>query len=337
MDRKICVIGGGRWGQNHIRTLFEMGNLAGIVETDKQNLDEMLSQYPVLGFTALDAAILQGFDGYILATPAETHYPIGKKLLELGLNVLIEKPMALSSKHSKELVAIAERTNARLMVGHLLLFHPAIKKIKECIDSGKIGQLFYVYSTRLNMGTVRTEENVFWSFAPHDVSILDYFIGAPAIKIEAKGLKFLQEKIYDVTMTQFAYPGNVHAHIFVSWLHPFKEQRLVVVGSTGMISFDDSSLEKNILYYNKRIDWVDGKPVKVEQPDEIIEYGKGKPLDEELKYFVENLDKTIEIASGKTGHEVVKVLEKVQKLISNDDTGVRSDDQLLNARKQLYR
>lgn len=319
MDKKICVIGGGRWGQNHIRTLFQMGNLLGIVETNQQRLDELLAQYPVKGFTELDAALQQGFDGYILATPAETHYPIGKKLLEQGLNVLIEKPMALSSEHSKELVDIAEETKARLMVGHVLLFHPAIKKIKDVIDSGKIGQLYYIYSTRLNLGTVRTEENVFWSFAPHDISILDYFIGSPANKIEAKGAKFLQDRIYDVTMAQFAYPGSVHAHIFVSWLHPFKEQRLVVVGSQGMISFDDASREKNILYYNKRIDWVDEKPVKVEQPDEIIAYEKGMPLTEELKYFIDNLDKTIEVASGKTGHEVVKVLEKVQELISKDE------------------
>lgn len=316
MYKKICLIGGGRWGQNHIRTLFKMSNLACIVESNQQRLDELLSQYPVQGYTEIDDAIQQGFDGYILATPAETHYPIGKKLLEQGLNVLIEKPMALSSEHSKELVKIAEQTKARLMVGHVLLFHPAIRKVKEVIDSGKIGQLYYIYSTRLNMGTVRTEENVFWSFAPHDISILDFFIGQSATKIEAKGVNFLQNNIYDVTIAQFTYPGNVHAHVFVSWLHPFKEQRLVVVGSKGMISFDDASLEKNILYYNKHIDWVYGKPVKVEQPNEIIAYEKAMPLTEELKYFVENLDETIEIANGKTGQRVVQVLETVQELIS---------------------
>lgn len=319
MHRKICAIGGGQWGQNHIRTLFQMGNLAGIMETNQQRLNELLAKYPVKGFTELDDAVKQGFDGYILATPAETHYPLGKNLLEHGLNVLIEKPMALSSEQSKELVQIAEQKNARLMVGHVLLFHPAIKKIKEVIDSGKLGRLYYIYSNRLKLGTVRTEENVFWSFAPHDISILNYLIGTTATKIEAKGAKFLQDKIFDVTMAQFTYPGNVHAHIFTSWLHPFKEQRLVVVGSQGMISFDDASLEKNIIYYNKNIDWVDGKPVNVEQPEEIITYEKDLPLTEELKYFIDNLDKTIEIASGKTGHEVVKVLERVQELISKDN------------------
>lgn len=316
MQKKICVIGGGRWGENHIRTLFQMGNLAGIVETNSRRLDELTEKYPVPGFTQIDDAIQREFDGYIIATPAETHYPVGRVLLERGLNVLIEKPMALSSEHSWKLLEIAGRTKARLMVGHLLLFHPAIRKIKEIIDSGKIGQLYYIYSTRLNLGTVRTEESVFWSFAPHDISILDYFIGQPAVKVEAKGAKFLQDNIYDITMAQFEYPGNIHAHIFVSWLHPFKEQRLVVIGSRGMISFDDSSRGKDILYYNKNIAWCDGKPVKVERPDEIIAYEKRMPLTEELKYFIENLDKEIKISSGRTGHEVVKVLEKVQNQIS---------------------
>ncbi|OPZ74145.1 MAG: Inositol 2-dehydrogenase [Firmicutes bacterium ADurb.Bin456] len=317
-NRKICVIGGGRWGQNHIRTLFQMGHLAGIVETNQRRLADLLALYPVRGFTDLDAALKEGFAGYILAAPAEAHYSIGKKLLGRGLNVLIEKPMALSSGQSQELVEIAERTKARLMVGHVALFNPAIKKIKELIDSGRLGRLYYLYSTRLKLGTIRTEEDVFWSFAPHDVSVLDYLTGAPAVGIAAKGAKFLQDNICDVAMVQLTYPGNVRAHIFVSWLHPFKEQRLVVVGSEGMVSFDDASSEKNLLYYKKRVDWVEGKPVVAGLPGEIIPYQKSRPLTEELRYFIANLDKTIEIASGKSGHEVVKVLETVQALLSAD-------------------
>jgi len=312
MGEKICVIGGGRWGQNHIRTLYEMGNLGGIVESNEARLNELIAKYPVKAFSNLDEAMNEGFNGFIVATPAETHYQVGKKLLENGCNVLIEKPLTLSSRDSQELVEIAEKNNARLMVGHILLFHPAIRKIKEVVDSGKIGQLYYLYSTRLNLGTVRTEENVFWSFAPHDISVLDFIVGQPSIEIHAKGGKYLQDTIDDVTITQFVYPNNIHAHIFVSWLHPFKEQRLVIIGSKGMISFDDSSKEKYILFYNKRIDWKDGMPVKVEEPDEIIYYVKSQPLTNELQYFIENLDKKIEIADGKSGHEVVKVLEKAQ-------------------------
>jgi predicted dehydrogenase len=316
VKRRICVVGCGRWGKNHARTLAGMGCLAGILETNNCCLAELTEKYKVAGFHRLEEAIEEGFDGYIVATPAQTHYPIGKALLERGFSVLIEKPMALSAQHARELVEVAKKSGARLMVGHLLLFHPAIRKIKAVIEEGKIGQLYYIYSTRLNLGTVRTEENVFWSFAPHDISVIDYLIGTTATKIEAKGLKFLQDNIYDVTMTQFTYPGNIHAHIFVSWLHPFKEQRLVVVGSGGMISFDDSSAEKNILYYNKKIGWDNGRPVKIEKPDEIIAYEQALPLDEELKYFVANLDQGFKVASGETGMKVVEVLEKVQELIS---------------------
>lgn len=318
MNKKICVIGGGRWGQNHIKTLYEIGSLSCIVESNAQRLNELIAKYPVEGLNNIDEAINKRFDGYTVAAPAETHYEMGKKLLGAGLNVLIEKPLTLTSGEAAELVEFAEKNNCRLMVGHLLLFHPAIRKIKEVIDSGKLGKIHYIYSTRLNLGTVRTEEHVFWSFAPHDISVLDFLIGKPAIRVEATGSKFLQENIYDFTTAHFEYPDNVHAHIFVSWLHPFKEQRLVVVGSEGMISFDDSTADKSIIYYNKHIDWDNGKPIKVEKPDEIIPYEKAMPLYEELSYFINHLDKKIEIAGGESGYEVVKVLEKVQKLLDKE-------------------
>ena len=317
MDKELCVIGGGYWGKNHIRTLYEMGKLGGIVETDKNILNEHLLKYEVIGFSVLEDAIKERYDGYIVSTPAITHYPIGKKLLENGLNVLIEKPMTLSSEYAKELIETASKSYAKLMVGHVLLFHPAIIKIKEIMDSGKLGKLYYIYSNRLNFGKVRTEEDVFSSFAPHDISVINYLTGSTALKIEANGSKFLQDNIYDVTMTQLEYPENVHAHIFVSWLHPFKEQRLVVVGEKGMLSFEDSSKDKNILYYDKHVDWVQKQPITVEEPDEVIVYDKKQPLTEELKYFIENIDGKIEIADGQSGFEVVKVLETVKELLAS--------------------
>jgi len=313
--KNICVIGGGRWGENHIRTLFEMGNLGGIVEANPKRLQELLEQYPVKGFQDVEMALKEDFDGFTIAAPAPLHYDIAKLLLEHGKSVLVEKPMTLSSETSLELVELAKAKGAQLMVGHVLLFHPAIVKIKELIDNGKIGELYYIYSNRLNLGTVRTEENVFWSFAPHDISVLNYFVGEISECIESKGAKFLQKNVYDYTMTQLTYPNNIHAHIFVSWLHPFKEHRMVVIGSRGMISFEDSSPEKEIKFYNKHIEFEQGIPIKVENPTEIIPYEQKQPLTEELKYFVENLDKKIEIADGRSGYEVVKVLEKAQELI----------------------
>lgn len=319
MSKKICVIGGGRWGQNHIRTLFQMGNLAGIVESNAARLEELIKQYPVEGFTELNLAIEKDFDGYTVAAPAPLHYEIAKKLLEKGRNVLIEKPMTLSTETSQKLVDLAKKNAANLMVGHVLLFHPAIRKIKELIDGGKIGKLHYIYSNRLNLGTVRTEENVFWSLAPHDVSIFDYFVGKPALSIQASGQKFLQTTVFDSTLAQLAYPDNVHGHIFASWLHPFKEHRLVVIGSKGMLSFEDSSAEKNIVFYDKHVNFENGIPRIKTEPDEIIPYDKKMPLTEELTYFVDHLDKRIEVADGKSGYEVVKVLEKVQQLLDTSN------------------
>lgn len=320
MKKEICVIGGGRWGQNHIKTLANLGCLAAIVESSPERRDALMMQYPgVKSYASVDEAISAGYAGYTLATPAETHYSIGRRLIEKGLNVMMEKPMTLTAGESKELVELAGQTGSRLMVGHVLLFHPAIRKIKEVIESGKLGKLFYMYSNRLNLGTVRTEESVFSSFAPHDISVLDYLVGSPACKIDAKGSRFLQNRIYDSTLTQLEYPDNVHAHIYVSWLHPYKQQLLVIVGSKGMISFDDSTKEKEIRFYDKRIDLENGIPVKVENPDETIPYEKKMPLEEELKYFVDHLESTIEINTGQSGYEVVRVLETVQKQIEEYD------------------
>lgn len=314
-NKQICVIGGGRWGQNHIRTLNELGALGGIVEANPKRLGELLNSYPVQGFTTLEDALKQDFDGYTIAAPAPLHYEIAKQIIGQGKPAMVEKPMTLSAESSKELVDLAKKHGVQLMVGHVLLFHPAIRKIKELIDEGKIGDLYYLYSTRLNLGTVRTEENVFWSFAPHDVSVLDYLVGKPAVHIQSKGSKFLQKNVYDYTMTQLSYPNNIHAHIFVSWLHPFKEQRLVMIGSQGMLTFEDSSTTKEIRFYDKHIEFEQGIPIKIENPTEVIPYERKQPLTEELRYFVENLDKTIEIADGESGYEVVKVLEKSQLLI----------------------
>jgi predicted dehydrogenase len=314
--KNICVIGGGRWGQNHIKTLHGLGCLSAIAESSTERLKELQTLYPgVVCYSCVDEAINAHYDGYTIATPAETHFDIAMKIVSKGMNVMIEKPMTLYSSQSEHLFNLAKITGSRVMVGHVLLFHPAYIKIKECIDSGKLGKLYYLYSNRLNLGTVRTEESVFSSFAPHDISIIDYLIGSHSTRVEAKGAKFLQDKVYDTTMTQLEYPSNVHAHIFVSWLHPFKQQLLVVIGSKGMISFDDSTKDKEIHFYNKRIDFDHGLPVKVENPDEIIPYEKKMPLEEELKYFIGHLDNKIEINTAQDGYEVVKVLETVENMI----------------------
>ncbi|MBN1829380.1 MAG: Gfo/Idh/MocA family oxidoreductase [Deltaproteobacteria bacterium] len=323
MGKKICVVGAGRWGRNHIRTLHSMRRLGGIVESDESVLSEFEQKYPeARTFSSVKDAVGRGFDGFIVATPAETHYEIARYLICEGRPVLVEKPLALKIDEARHLKSLSEERGILLMVGHVLLFHPAIRRMKELIDSGKIGRLQYMYSNRLNLGTVRTEENILWSFAPHDISMFQYFMESRPVEVISRGAMFLQPYIHDSSMTILSYPGNRVGHIFVSWLHPFKEHRIVVIGSKGMLSFEDSSKDKDILFFEKGIDWVQGEPIKHEGATEIIPYERALPLDRELAYFTECLDgRPVEIADARNAIEVLEILERAtESLLSGRET-----------------
>lgn len=312
MSKRICVIGAGRWGRNHIKTLHSLGNLGGVVESFAGAREEIKSQYPGIDvFGDVKDALAGNFDGFTVATPAETHFEIAKCLLENNKPVLVEKPITLKAADAHALNKLAKERKVPLMTGHVLLFHSAIATIKTMIDSGKIGRLQYLYSNRLNLGTVRSEENILWSFAPHDISIFQHLIGKLPLDVVSRGGAFIQPKIHDSTMTILTYPDNIIGHIFVSWLHPFKEHRLVVIGSKGMLSFDDSSESKDILFYEKGIDWIKGEPIKRDGPTEVIPYEKKQPLAEELKYFISHLDGPMpEISNGDNAASVLEILEK---------------------------
>jgi UDP-2-acetamido-3-amino-2,3-dideoxy-glucuronate N-acetyltransferase len=315
ISRSICVVGAGRWGKNHIKTLNEIGCLAGIVEADYDTRNMFKERYPgIRTFATIRDVIKEDFDGFTVATPAETHFEIAEFIINHKRHVLVEKPLTLKASEARRLKELAEKNNVNLMVGHLLLFHPAIRKIKELIEKGKIGKLEYVYSNRLNLGTVRTEENILWSFAPHDISIFQYFIGSLPVEVISRGGAFLQPHVHDSSMTVLTYPDNIVSHIFVSWLHPFKEHRMVVIGSKGMFSYEDSSDDKNILFYEKGIDWIQGEPIKRDGPTEIISYEKKMPLTEELKYFSAHTNgEPVKIADAQNGVEVLEILEKASE------------------------
>lgn len=312
MLKKICVVGVGRWGKNHVRTLADLGALAGIVDSNNDSIKWFEEKYPgVKTYTSLEEALKAPVDGFTVATPAETHFEIAKRIIQAGKPVLVEKPLALEAAQARELKELAEKKNVSLMVGHVMLFHPAVQKIKELIVDGKIGKLQYLYSNRLNLGTVRTEENILWSFAPHDISIFQHLIGDRPHEVISRGGAFVQPHIHDSTMTILRYPNNITGHIFVSWLHPFKEHRLVVIGSKGMLSFEDSSKEKHILYYEKGVDWINGEPVSRDGSTNVIPYDKAMPLAEELKYFILNLDSgRVEIAGAASAVETLEILQE---------------------------
>lgn len=327
MAERICVVGAGRWGRNHIRTLRELGHLGGVVEADpavRSELTRRFAEVPL--FAELGPALSEGFDGFVVATPAETHYDVARQILEQRLPVLVEKPLALTLAHAAELRDLALEKGVNLMVGHVLLFHPAVRKIKELIRSGKIGKLEYLYSNRLNLGSVRTEENILWSFAPHDVSIFQDLIERMPLEVVSRGGTFLQPNVQDTTLTILTYPHNVVGHIFVSWLHPFKEHRLVAIGSKGMLSFEDSSSEKDILFYEKGIDWVQGEPVARDGPTAVIPYERRQPLTEELTYFVEHLrGPPVDIADSRSAEEVLEILERATRSLQSGEP-VRASD-----------
>jgi UDP-2-acetamido-3-amino-2,3-dideoxy-glucuronate N-acetyltransferase len=335
MNKKVCVVGAGRWGKNHIKTLHSLACLAGIVEANSDALSECKEKYPdTRTFASIRDAINEDFDGFTVATPAETHFEIAEFIISHNKHVLVEKPLTLKAKKARHLKEFAEENGVNLMVGHLLLFHPAIRKIKELIEKGKIGKLQYIYSNRLNLGTVRTEENILWSFAPHDISIFQYFIGSLPIEVVSRGGAFLQPHIHDSSMTVLTYPDNIVGHIFVNWLHPFKEHRMVVVGSKGMFSYEDSSEDKSLLFYEKGIDWIQGEPIKRDGPTEIIQYDKGMPLTEELKYFAEHLNSDpIEIANARSGVEVLEILERAtESLLTGGGQRERKEEDKRNRR-----
>ena len=316
MCNNICVVGAGYWGKNHIRTLHELGLLGGIVETDSTVLRRFSDEYPEVGtYENIDDALQnKKYTGFTVATPAETHYGIAKKIIQSGKHVLVEKPLTLNFEDAAKLVDLARTHNVNLMVGHVLLFHSAIQKIRKLIDDGRIGKLQYIYSNRLNLGQVRTKENVFWSLAPHDIAIFQYFTDSFPESIKADGVSFIQKKIHDSTITQLKYPNGIEGHIFVSWLHPFKEHRLIVIGSEAMISFEDSSSHKPLKLYSKKIMMDKGIPEKIDGPVEEIEYEKKMPLTKQLLYFSQHLDGSIpEIANAQHALEVTKILVDASK------------------------
>ena len=271
----------------------------------------------------MDESFNSNFAGYVVASPAHTHYQISKVIIENGYPVLIEKPMTLNTSDSESLIQIAKENNINMMVGHLLLFHPAIQKIKKLIRSNKIGKLQYIYSNRLNLGQVRTEEDVFWSFAPHDISILQYLTDSFPTNIDIMGGSFLQKHIADSTITFLSYPNNIKAHIYLSWLHPFKEHRIVVIGSEGMISFEDSITSKPLKFYDKKFIRNGVSFEKIDGEVEQIEYDKTSPLDNELIYFITNLEAGFKTANGENGLEVIKILTMASEKLNNGNVNER--------------
>lgn len=321
----VALTGLGYWGKNILRNFHELGVLHTACDSDPRMISERKEKFPGVNYTSSYGDVLANPDitAVAIATPAVTHYEFVKRALLAGKDVFVEKPLALTVMEGQELSDIAEKEKRVLMVGHILQYHPAVMKLKELISDGELGKIQYIYSNRLNIGKLRTEENILWSFAPHDISVILMLTGEEPVSVSAFGEDYLSKGIYDTTMTALEFKNGIKGHIFVSWLHPFKEQKLVVVGSRAMAVFDDITEEKLFIYPHK-IEWKDGKvPVAQKADYKAIPLEKGdEPLKQELRHFIDcvNMRKRPR-TDGFEGLRVLRILEAAENALLKNRNG----------------
>lgn len=319
VGQQIAVIGGGYWGRNLVRNFAQLGALHTVCDPNPRVEDEVRVKYPHARFRRDYREVLADVDvkAVVLATPAVTHFEMARRAMEAGKDVYVEKPLALNVEDGAELARISERLGRILMVGHILQYHPAVLKLRELIRAGDLGRLEYIYSNRLNMGKIRTEENILWSFAPHDISVVLSLLDELPVRVNCDGGEYLNRGVEDVTMTQLTFSSGVRGHIFVSWLHPFKEQRLVVVGSEKMAVFDDTATDKLVLYPH-RVEWKDRVPNAVKALGVPVALENVEPLNSECRHFLECLEQR---KSPRTdvweGLRVLKVLTACEEALKN--------------------
>jgi len=320
----VALVGFGYWGPNLARNLQ---TLAGprwryLVDASAERRARATAQYPQVTVTdSLDRVLDDGeVSAVVLATPAATHVPLGRALLEAGKHVLVEKPLALSTVDAVELARLADARGRVLMVGHTFEYVPAVRKMKEIVDKGEIGDLLYLHSQRLNLGRIQSDINAFWSIGPHDVSIANYLVGRRPDWVSARGARYLHETVEDVTFATVGYPGGVLAHMHVSWLDPSKTRRTTVVGSKQMIVYDDMDADARLRVYDKGADRLDADSYGAWQyrlrdgAMYVPRLEMAEPLAEELRHFLEcartgDRPRT----DGWNGAAVVAVLEAVDR------------------------
>lgn len=313
MRKSTALIGGGRWGKNLARNLFELGVLHTICDTSQPLLNHFHSLYPETHVTTSVSELLENdaIDRVMIAAPASLHYNLAKACLLTGKDVFVEKPLCLDYQEGEELVQIAKNLGKVLMVGHLLHYHPCVQRLQQMVKNGELGELYYISSHRLNLGDIRPEENALWNFAPHDISVILSLCGDP-IEIHSTGGAYISKHIEDISLTTLVFENDVKAHIYVSWLNPFKEQKLVVIGSTGMAVFDDTKpWEDKLIVYPDYLQRDEGSYPKTKVCESRrIQVLQKEPLKEECIHFMDCCDRRLTpVTDGVEGLRVLRVLE----------------------------
>ena len=315
----LAVIGAGYWGINLVRVFRQLGALRRICDFSPRRLDTLQKLHPDIPLGSSIDEVLEdsSIDGVVIATPAESHYGIASRALLAGKDVFCEKPLTLHCHEAQDLTELAARFKRVLMVGHLLEYHPAITRLQQLIEQGELGRLEYIYSNRLNLGKVRREENALWSFAPHDISVILLLMKKMPIQVSATGGTYLQPNIPDVTVSTMLFDHGVRAHLFVSWLHPYKEQKLVIVGERRMAVFDDVRPTEKLQLYDKKIELIDGQFVVEKPKPHPIDFPADEPLLLECRHFLDCMEtRRPPKTDGADAWRVLKVLEASQRSLS---------------------
>jgi len=320
---EIAVVGVGGWGKNLARNYYQIpdASLRYVCDLDEGRLASIQAQFPAENITREFDDLLKDdeLEAIVIATTGPSHYSLCKMALEAGKDVYVEKPFVLETPQAQSLIALAEEKQRLIMVGHLMIYHPVMRKLKNLVQENALGDLYYLYSQRLNLGTIREDENALWNFAPHDISSMVYLVGQDPVEVSARGQSYLQKGIEDVVFLSMSFPGNILANVQVSWLDPHKIRKLTLVGSNQMAVFDDLEPNEKLRIYDK------GATVNSDY-DNFAEYiglrfgdihiphiNTGEPLRIECNHFLDCVrERRQPDSNGNDGLAVVKVLEAAQ-------------------------
>jgi len=324
---KVGVVGAGAWGRNHVRTVASLpeAELAAVCDTDAKTRDRLAKQYPATLVTPDLDKLLGAVDAVIVASPAATHAAVALRAIEAGKPVLVEKPFALTAADAETMANLSAKKSVPLLVGHLLEYHPVVERLKAMVEDKSLGDLYYLYAQRVNLGQVRPDENALWSFGPHDVSVALFLLGEAPVSVSAQGHSYLQKGIEDIVFLNMTFRSGVMAHVQMSWLDPHKERRLTVVGSRQMAVFDDMASREKLRIYDKGVDRPPeyrsyGESLTIREGDIFIpRVANTEPLSAQLQHFIRVArGEQTPRADAQDGVRTVRVLEAASRSLAQD-------------------
>lgn len=330
----VSVIGVGGWGKNLARNYYQIpdANLLYVCDLDEKRLKEISQLYPgTLTTRSYDEVLADDkVDAVVIATTGPTHYDLAKQALLADKDVYVEKPMVLQVEHAVELTDLAAARERIIMVGHLLEYHPVVERLKYMIEHGDLGKIYYIYTQRLNLGTIREDENALWNFAPHDISVVLYLLGKEPTDVSARGQCYLQEGIEDVVFLSLNFGDDAMASIQVSWLDPHKVRKMTIVGSSKMAVFDDLEANEKLKVYDKGAEFSDDYDTYAEYlglrfGDITIPFVKtGEPLRAECLHFLDCVrTRKTPLSDGHDGVRVIKILDAAQRSLKNNGEPIK--------------